>query len=190
MGDITQVLSEMRAGSPTAQARLTELVYGQLRALAGGYLRRQPASHTLQPTALVHEAFVRLFNADGIQWNDRAHFFAVCASVMRNVLRDHARRRRALKRGGAGHQLTLADTLAAKGHQPVDALALDEALTELAELNARHARVVECRFFAGMTVPEVAEVLGVAARTVDNDWAMARAWLAVRLSEGELEGGR
>ncbi len=182
MGDVTRCLIDLRAGDPAARGRLVELVYAQLRSLAGGYLRRQHASHTLQPTALVHEAFVRLVGNDEVSWNDRAHFFAACGGVMRNILADHARRRRAAKRGGAARRITLLNTLEARTEQPIDIVALDDALTTLAEFNPRHARVVECRFFAGMSVAEVAEVLGVAPRTVDNDWAMARAWLGVRLS--------
>lgn len=186
MGDITQVLCELRSGSETARAKLVELVYGQLRALAEGHMRKHAGVHTLQATALVHEAFVRLVGKDDVQWNDRAHFFAACAGVMRNILADHARRRRAVKRGGGGERLTLMDGMAASNESPFDIVSLDDALTQLAALNARHARVVECRFFAGMTVPEIAEALGIAARTVDNDWAMARAWLGAHLSDGRF----
>lgn len=184
MGLVTLVLAEIRAGDEGARSRLVELVYGELRALARSAMRRQPGSHSLAPTALVHEAFVRLIGQDGIKWNDRAHFFAACGGVMRNILADHSRRQRALKRGGGGHRVMLANTLGARPEEPpIDIVALDDALTALAALNQRHARVVECRFFAGMTVPEVAEALGVSARTVDSDWAMARAWLCTRLSE-------
>ncbi|MCK6482857.1 MAG: sigma-70 family RNA polymerase sigma factor [Phycisphaerae bacterium] len=186
MGEITQILLEIRAGSETARTRLVDLVYEQLRALAGSYMKKQPWSHTLQPTALVHEAFLRLVGNEHIQWTDRAHFFAACAGVMRNILADHARRRKATKRGGGVRQVTLSDSLASNEQVPIDMIALDDALTRLAELNERHARVVECRFFAAMTVPEVAEALGVSARTIDNDWAMARAWLAANLSENEV----
>jgi len=182
MGEITQVLLDLRAGSSTARARLVELVYDELRALAGSALRRQPRSHTLQPTELVHEAFLRLVGQDDVQWNDRAHFFAACAGVMRNILADHARRRAARRRGSGARPVTLVNTIAARQDEPLDIVALDEALMQLTALNERHARVVECRFFADMTVPEIAEALGVAPRTVDNDWAMARAWLSAHLS--------
>jgi len=183
MGDITSILKELRAGAPLARTRLVELAYDQLRSLAGCRLRKQ-GPQTLQPTALVHEAFVRLLGQADAHWNDRAHFFAACAGVMRNILADHARRRRAVKRGGgAARRMTLLDTISGRSDTAVDVVALDEALGQLAALNERHARVVECRFFAGMTVPEIAEALGVAPRTVDNDWAMARAWLAAQLSD-------
>jgi RNA polymerase sigma factor (TIGR02999 family) len=187
MGEVTQCLADLRGGDATARTRLVELVYAQLRTLAGGYLRKQPRSHTLQPTALVHEAFLRMVGDDNVTWNDRAHFFAACGGVMRNILADYARRRRAAKRGGAARQVTLLNTLAASADEPIDIVALDDALTSLAALNQRHARVVECRFFAGMSVPEVAEALGVAPRTIDNDWAMARAWLGARLSGERAE---
>ncbi|TWT42146.1 RNA polymerase sigma factor [Phycisphaerae bacterium RAS1] len=187
MGEITQILAELRSGDFAARDRLVEIVYSHLRALAGSFLRRQPRAHTLQPTALVHEAFVRLVGHEDAKFNDRAHFFAACAAVMRNILADHARRRRAAKRGGGQRRpMTLLDTVAADGESPVDVIALDEALAQLAALNARHARVVECRVFSGMTVPEIAEALGVAERTVNTDWATARAWLGVRLSSGEM----
>jgi len=186
MGEVTQVLTELRAGDASARGRLVDLVYGQLRALARSFMRSQPDSHTLEPTALVHEAFLRMIGHEQVQWNDRAHFFAACGEVMRNILADHARRQRAAKRGSGARQLTLLNTMAAGPADSIDAVALDDALSALAAMNERHARVVECRFFAGMTVPEVAEVLGVSARTVDNDWAMARAWLNARLS-GEAE---
>lgn len=185
MGEITQVLLDLRAGSEMARTRLVDLVYEQLRALAASYMKKQPWSHTLQPTALVHEAFLRLVGNEHVQWTDRAHFFAACAGVMRNILADHARRRKAAKRGGGARRVTLVNTIAVSPDEPLDIVALDDALTRLAVLNERHAHVVECRFFAGMTVPEVAEALGVSARTVDNDWAMARAWLAANLSEND-----
>lgn len=184
MGEVTRVLTEMRAGDASARGRLVDLVYGQLRALARGYMRSQPDSHTLEPTALVHEAFLRMIGHSDVQWNDRAHFFAACGEVMRHILADHARRQRAAKRGGGARSLALLNTVAAGLAESIDVVELDDALSALAALNDRHARVVECRFFAGMTVPEVAEALGVSARTVDSDWAMARAWLSARLSGG------
>ncbi len=182
MGQITQMLAQLREGDPAARGRLVELVYTQLRALAAFHLSRQRRSHTLEPTALVHEAYLRLVGNEKLKWNDRAHFFAACSGAMRNILTDHARRRRASKRGGDAKTLPLTNTLAATPGETINIVSLDNLLTELAALNERHARVVEYRFFAGMSVPEVAEVLGVAPRTVDNDWAMARAWLRVRLS--------
>ncbi len=186
MHEVTQLLDEIRSGSATARSRLADLVYAELRARAGRYFRRQPRSHTLQPTALVHEAYLRLVGQEGVRWNDRTHFFAACAAVMRNILAEHARRRRTAKRGSNAQRLSV-DSVAVAGPDLCDVVALDEALAKLAALNARHARVVECRVFAGMTVPEVADALGVAERTVDSDWAMARAWLAAHLSGGVLE---
>lgn len=183
MTETSQLLLDLEAGEPTARARLVDLVYDRLRSLAGAQLRRSPGSHTLQATELVHEAFLRLVGNEAVRWESRAHFYAACASVMRNILSDHARRRRAAKRGAGARRVTLLTSLAQEPSEAIDVVALDEALTRLAALNERHARVVECRFFAGMTVPEVALALGVSPRTVDNDWAMARAWLRARLSE-------
>ena len=183
MTEVTRVLQELRDGREGARARLVDLVYEQLRVLARSSLRRRRQPPTLQPTELVHEAFLRLVGQEHVSWNDRTHFFAACAGVMRNILTDHARRRHSLKRGGNAQRITLLDPAAPQGAAPVDLVALDEALRELEALNARHARVVEYRFFSGMTVPEVAEALEVAPRTVESDWTMARAWLSARLAE-------
>jgi RNA polymerase sigma factor (TIGR02999 family) len=162
-----------------------DVVYEPLRALAGGYFRSESASHTLQPTALVHEVFLRVVDQRDAVWNDRAHFLAVCAIAMRGILVDHARAKAALKRGGERERVPLDSGLALGTEDEVDLLDLEEHLTLLATLNERQARIVECRCFSGMTVPEVAEVLGVSARTVNEDWAVARAWLSVRLEAGE-----
>jgi len=179
--DATQVLAAIQAGEADAPARLMEIVYDQLRAMAAGYFRNQPPAATLEPTALVHEVFLRVVDQTSAKWNDRAHFFAVCAVAMRGILADHARKRRAAKRGGGWDRVPLSDV--ATPGSDVDLLALDDALTELARLNERQARVVEYRYFGGMTIPEVAEALGVAKSTVDEDWRMARAWLSIRFSE-------
>lgn len=170
-------------GDDSAWSRLMELVYPELRALAGSYFRGQPLSHTLQPTALVHEAFLRLVDQTDVEWHDRAHFLAACAVTMRRILTDHARRRRAAKRGGDWQRVTLGNVATPSVGDEIDVLALEEALDTLATLNERQSRIIECRFFAGMTIPEVAHVLGVSTTTVDDDWAMARAWLSVQLSE-------
>jgi RNA polymerase sigma factor (TIGR02999 family) len=181
--DATEVLAAIRAGDADAPAHLMDLVYEQLRSMAAGYLRNQPTPQTLEPTALVHEVFLKMVNQTAAGFNDRAHFFAVCAVAMRGILADHARKRLAAKRGGGWERVALSD-VAAPGDD-VDLLALDEALTELDRLNARQARVVEYRYFGGMTIPEVAEALGVAKSTVDEDWRMARAWLSIRFSEAD-----
>ena len=159
-----------------------DTVYEELRAIAGGYFRNHPGPHTLQPTALVHEAFLRVAEKTGTRFENNAHFAAVCAVVMRGILVDHIRRRRAHKRGGDWQRVSLTELANPRGDEPLDVLALDEALIELGERSARQVRIVECRYFAGMTVEEVAHVLGVSRSTVEEDWRMARAWLIVRMS--------
>ena len=181
--DVTRVLAEVTGGDESAAARLMEVVYDELRALAGGCFRGQPAAHTLQPTALVHEAFIRVTKRSGLEFKDRAHFFALCATVMRRILSDHARKRRARKRGGDRGRVSLTNIQTPSGRDEIDVLALDEALARLAERSQRQARIVEYRFFSGMTVEEVARVLEVSVSTVEEDWRMARAWLSVQLSE-------
>lgn len=185
--DATQVLQALAAGDPGAADRLLPLVYERLRALAAAMLAERPRQVTLQPTALVHEAYLRMVGkGPGEAWNGRAHFLGVAAKAMRHVLIDAARRRRADKRGGGLRRVTLADADGVPGADGADAdlLDLDEALEELARLEPRHARVAELRYFAGMTVPEAAEALGVSPSLVKLDWAMARAWLHKRLSGG------
>jgi len=182
--DITQVLAEVTGGDRAAAARLIDLVYEELRALAGSYFRGRAAAHTLQPTALVHEAFVKLVDRTGLEFKDRDHFFAVSAVVMRGILADYARRRQTAKRGGGWKRLTLSDAdMPARGDD-IDVLALDEALTRLAALSPRQARIVEYRFFSGMTVDTIGSVLGVSKSTVEEDWRMARAWLKVEIAKG------
>lgn len=167
-------------------------VYEELRGLAGGYLRRQNAAHTLQPTALVHEAFLKLVDHTSVQWNGRAHFFAVAAKAMRQVLVDHARAKNADKRGGGWDRITLdqavwsggpAGGIAANSTE-VDVLALNEVLDLLAEVDPRQAHIVELRFFGGLTVDEVAAVVGVSKTTAEDEWRMARAWLSRKLAPG------
>jgi RNA polymerase sigma factor (TIGR02999 family) len=183
--EVTQVLSALRAGDGGAAERLMELVYDQLRAMAGRFFRRQPPGHTLQPTALVHETFARLLDEARVDFKDRAHFLAVCAVAMRGILADHARRKRAAKRGGDWKRVDLSNVVTPSVQDRIDVLALDEALGKLARLSERQARIVECRFFSGMTIPEVAEALGLSTTTIEDDWRMARAWLAAQLAEGE-----
>ena len=168
-------------------AELLPLVYDELRALARGYLSRERRGHTLQPTALVHEAFLRLVDQTRIDWKGRAHFFAVGARMMRRVLVDSARKHKSQKRGGEWHRVTLADDVLGKELAVEEVLALDGALDRLAELDERQARVVELRFFGGFRVEEVARLLEVSKRTVEGDWTHARAWLRRRLAQHRAE---
>lgn len=163
-------------------AGLTALVYDELRALAAAYLRRERTGHSLQPTALVHEAFIKLIDAEGLQATDRHHFFAIAANTMRRVLVEHARTRGAVKRGGGQRRVTLTGIQAVKPDAEFEVVALDEALKKLAALDERQARIVELRFFGGLGVDEVAQLLGVSKRTVEGDWTLARAWLLRELT--------
>ena len=179
---LTELLAAANSGGDGAADALARAVYGELRHLAVGHLRAERPDHTLQPTALVHEAYLRLLAGDRVQWRDRAHFFGVAARVMRRVLVDHARRQRAAKRDG-GVSVPLDDVigLADTEGEPLDVLRLHDALEALARLDPRQARLVELRFFVGLTIDETANVLGVSPVTVTREWAMARAWLAAEL---------
>jgi RNA polymerase sigma factor (TIGR02999 family) len=159
------------------------LVYEELRALAESYLQRERPDHTLQATALVHEAYMRLVKQEEVEWQSRAHFFAVAAQAIRRILVDHARGHLSAKRGGDRKRVRLDQDLALP-EPDLDLLALDEALEELARLHERQARIVELRFFGGLSLKEVAEYLGLSSRTIDGDWYMARAWLRSKLREG------
>lgn len=187
--EMTLLLNDASAGDTRASARLIEVVYDQLRALAGSYAGGFDSSRTLQPTALVHEAFVKLVQSPGAKYNDRGHFFAVAATAMRQILADHARRKRALKRGGGETvgQPTNWDRIdvapaAGKSEPDIDVVALDDVLSELQKADERRYRVVELRYFAGLEVDDVARLLGVSRSTVEADWRAARAWLSVRLA--------
>ena len=169
----------------TPQPEWVNLVYDELRAMAAALLRQERPDHTLQPTALVNEAWLKLCHAPGQGWNDRHHFLAVAARAMRQILVDHARGRGRQKRGGGWLRVTLAETPSPSPLGTVDIIALDEAMTELEAFDTRKSQVVELRFFAGLTNAEVAEVIGVAPKTSEADWYMARAWLRKRLSENE-----
>ncbi|MHC4949204.1 MAG: ECF-type sigma factor [Planctomycetota bacterium] len=184
----TRLVNELAGGDREAAERLMPRVYDELHGLAENHFRRQPSGHTLQPTALVNEAFVRLIDRDAVDYRGRAHFMAVAALAMRQILVDHARRRNAARRGGGRPRLTLTDADLAGAAMDVDVLALDEALTKLAEADARAARVVGLRFFSGLSMEETAEVLGVARSTVAEDWRFAKAWLATELGGDEKEG--
>jgi RNA polymerase sigma factor (TIGR02999 family) len=180
--EVTQMLARARAGDDSAVRALLPLVYEEMRALAGSLFREQRAMHTLQPTALVHEAFIKLAGPAETAWESRAHFFAVAAKAMRQVLTDHARRKRAEKRGGAAHRITLSGLATPVAEQAIDLIAFNDALARLGELDERQARVVELRFLGGLTVAEVAEVTGLSVSTVEREWRMARAWLRRELS--------
>jgi RNA polymerase sigma factor (TIGR02999 family) len=175
--NITHLLREWSDGDERALEELTPLVYEELRHQAARYLRRERPGHTLQTTALINEAYLRLIDAKDVKWQSRTHFFAIAANLMRRILVDHARKRDAEKRGGAQMRVTLTDVFAASEDSNVDLLAIDEALERLEKLDSQQARVVELRFFSGLTVDETATVLGVSPKTVKRDWSVARAWL-------------
>jgi RNA polymerase sigma factor (TIGR02999 family) len=180
---VTSLLRAWSAGDPEAERRLVPLVYGELRRRAGAYLRRERPGHTLQPTALVHEAWLRLAGQD-VDWRNRSQFFGMASQLMRRILVDHARRRRAARRGG-GLQVPLEEAMGAPAEgDRVDLIRLDEALTELAELDPRQGRIVELRFFGGLTTEETAGLLQVSPATIKRDWTVAKAWLLDRLREG------
>jgi RNA polymerase sigma factor (TIGR02999 family) len=179
---ITLLLAKLNDGDSSAASKLMPLVYDQFRALAARHLRSERAGHTLQPTALVHEAYLKLIDQKQVNWQGRTHFFAVGAQAMRRILVDYARQRKRRKRGGGAARVTLDDAVALAPERDEEILALDEALKKLSELDARQGQVVEMRFFGGMSVKEVANVLGVSTRTVEGDWTMARAWLLRELS--------
>jgi RNA polymerase sigma-70 factor (ECF subfamily) len=178
---ITELLKQISGGDREAQARLIDRVYGELRRLAASYMRRERADHSIQPTALVHEAFLRLAQQPKMDWQDRGHFFAVASQAMRRILVDYARARQAEKRGGDAERVTFDEALGASGDRTVDILAVHEALNRLEKLSPRQCRVVELHFFAGLSFEEIAQILDVAERTVKRDWAFARSWLHSQL---------
>jgi len=174
--EVTQLLQGVRDGDERAISRLMPLVYGELRRLAGRYMRDERGNHTLQPTALVHEAYLRLVDQKGVKWQGRAHFMGVAAQMMRRILVDHARGHARVKRGGAQIRVPLEEAMVLPENDG-QLLALDEALKRLSEIDPRQSRIVELRFFGGLSVEETAEVLGVSPKTVKRDWSVARAWL-------------
>lgn len=165
--------------------KLMPAVYDELRRQAARYLRREHAGHTLQTTALIHEAYMRLVDQRNVQWQNRAQFFGIAAQMMRRILVDHARTKKRAKRGGSDVKVSLADATIPVEERDLDVIALDEALTRLAEIDEQQSRVVELRFFSGLTVEETAEVMGISPATVKRDWSMAKAWLHRELS-GEI----
>ncbi len=180
-GEVTLLLRNFQPGDNSTASRLMELIYPELKKLAKVQFRSERPGHFLQPTALVHEAYLRLVQHEHHDWESRAHFYAAAANLMRRILIDCARARNAEKRNGERTAITLDQELVLSKEQSMDLLDLDEALSELEQLSPRQARVVELRYFAGLSVPEVARALGVNPRSVDRDWATARAWLRGRL---------
>jgi RNA polymerase sigma-70 factor, ECF subfamily len=179
---ITHILEAASAGDGAAADKLLPLVYEELRAQASRYLQRERTDHTLQPTALVHEAYLRMVDQTRVQWKGRAHFFAVAAVMMRRVLVNHAKAKQAAKRGDQRLRVTLDEPIAAKDSE-VDLVSLDEALQRLATLDPEQARLVELRFFAGLPAKDAAEVLGISERTLHREWIIAKAWLHAELSK-------
>jgi RNA polymerase sigma-70 factor, ECF subfamily len=177
------MLGELRAGRKDVESRLIEAVYPEMRRIAGRYMKAERPGHTLQATALVNEAWLEIIGHADADWQNRSHFFAVAAQLMRRILVDHARQRKAQKRGGGRQPVELTETLAISEDRLDEILLIDAALTRLAEWDPRQAKVVELRFFSGLTEEETAEILAVSPRTVKRDWRMARAWL-----HGELNG--
>jgi RNA polymerase sigma factor (TIGR02999 family) len=180
--EVTELLRSWRQGDVAALDQLVPLVHAELRRVARSHIRREDPGHTLQATALVHEVYLRLVGLDRMTINDRTHFFAVAATLMRQILVDHARRKRAAKRGGAVTMMGLDEVSPVSQTSIVDVLALDQALDALSSRDARQCRVVELRFFAGLSIDETAEAIGVSTATVEREWTMARAWLHRRLS--------
>ena len=176
-GEVTHLLGELKQGNREAQDRLIPLVYKELHRIAAQRLRREDVNHSLQPTALVHEAYLRLTKLQRVDWQGRSHFFAVSATLMRRILVDHARAHQAKKRGEGSDVVTLDSEIFATKERAPEILALDEALEKLSRLDARQSKIVELRFFAGMSEDETGHVLGISARTVKRDWQAAKAWL-------------
>lgn len=184
--DITRMLIELTDGNKEVVNEILPLIYAELRKLAGNYLRRERGNHTLQPTALVHEAYMKLIDQKKVKWQNRSHFFGIAAQVMRRILMDYARQHKAEKRGGVGENISLEEEFVIiqdeKSHQ---LLALDEALEKLAKMDEMKAKIVELRYFGGLSVQETAEVLGVSEITVKRHWRMAKAWLYGQISSNQ-----
>jgi len=183
MSEITDLLDQMSGDDPRATSELMERVYAELHRLAAGYMRRERGDHTLQTTALVHEAYLRLIGQRDIAWQNRSHFLGVAAQMMRRVLVDHARAHLCRRRGGLQKKVSLDEMCISPRTHSADLVALDEALTRLAQTDARQAEIVELRFFGGLTTEETARTLGISTKTVNRDWLVAQAWL-----RGEIAG--
>ena len=181
---VTQLLAKARSGDSSALANVFPLIYEELRRLAQQQLQREPDGHTLSPTALVHEAYMRLIDYTRMEWTGRAHFMAVASTAMRRILVDHARGHRSIKRGGAMRHVSIDSVELGTEDRAELLIAVDEALSRLKELDVRQAQVVECRFFGGMTEEETAEALGIGLRTAKRDWAKAKVWLHREIAAG------
>ncbi len=181
--DIPRILKDLAGGKGDAE-QLIELIYDDLHSLAGRFLTRETKDHTLSATDLVNEAFLKLVNQTQVDWQGKTHFFAVGAQAMRRILVDHARTKHRQKRGGGRRRIEFQDDFVVSREDPEEVLALDEAITKLAELDRDHARIVECRFFGGMKNAEIAQLLGVTTRTVERHWTVIRAWLRRELAGG------
>jgi RNA polymerase sigma-70 factor (ECF subfamily) len=188
--DVTVLLLELTRGNQEAASKLMPLVYNELRRLARGYMRRERPDHTLQATALVHEAYLKLVKQRSVDWQGRSHFFGIAAQLMRRILIDHARGHLREKRGGAQEVLPLDEALVFSPRQSAELVRLDEALERLAKLDPRQSKIVELRFFGGLSVEETAGFLGISPKTVKRDWSMAKAWLRseLRQEDGHLTG--
>jgi len=185
--DVSELLSALASGSPTAAEKLMPLVYSELKRVARAYMRRERPGHTLQTTALVHEAYLRLVRQENVRWQGRSHFFGIAAQLMRRILIDHARGHLREKRGGAQVILPLNEALAFSPEHSEDLLRLDEALDRLSKLDPRQGQVVELRFFGGLSVEETAEYLKISPKTVKRDWAVAKAWLHGEVRRGDWD---
>ena len=188
--DVTRILQAVESGDQQAAEQLLPIVYDELRRLAESYLRNEPAGHTLQPTALVHEVYLRLFGRDGPDWESRAHFFNAAARAMRDILVEQARRHASLKRGGDRKRITLDEAALCIATQGGDLLALDEALHQLQQTDSTSAEIVMLRYFAGLTVPETARAMNVSPATIDRYWRYGRAWLRRRIRVEETQHER
>jgi len=175
--DVTALLGQLVKGDDDAASKLIPIVYDELRRLAAGYMRRERKEHTLQPTALVHEAYVKLIEQRAVDWQGRAHFFGIAAQIMRRILIDHARGHLRDKRGGGMIPVPLDEALVFSPERSSELVRLDASLERLAKLDPRQSRIVELRFFGGLNVEQTAELLGISAKTVKRDWSMAKAWL-------------
>lgn len=181
--NVTMLLGQLTRGNEGAASKLIPLVYDELRRLAGSYMHRERSDHTLQPTALVHEAYLKLVEQRSVDWQGRAHFFAIAAQMMRRILIDHARAHLSEKRGAGEKPLPLDEALAFAPEQSLKLVRIDQSLERLAQIDPRQSKIVELRFFGGLTVEQTAEALGIAPRTVKRDWNVAKAWLQGDLKE-------